>query len=168
MYKEWFEPALAGHLDRVAAPEDLWDRIQNPQPRKARVPASARIVRMCACAAMVLLAAWLYPRSREVRSGDAAGVRSWVRANTGIDVPLLRQPAGIRVTGARLAKGAVDIAFRVGPSDGHLAVIQGESGGVHANPHGRVFVWRMDGHTYTLTCATPEDLRMACGLCHVG
>ena len=26
----------------------------------------------------------------------------------------------------------------------------------------------MDGRTYTLECATPADLRIACGLCHIG
>jgi hypothetical protein len=31
-----------------------------------------------------------------------------------------------------------------------------------------VFTWSMDGHTYTLECATPEDLKIACNLCHIG
>jgi hypothetical protein len=41
MHREWFEPALARHLDRVAAPEDLWERIQDPRRKKNGVHSAA-------------------------------------------------------------------------------------------------------------------------------
>ena len=38
MHREWFEPVLAHQLDRVAAPEELWERVRNPVVvRKTRV-----------------------------------------------------------------------------------------------------------------------------------
>jgi len=40
--------------------------------------------------------------------------------------------------------------------------------GRHAGSSAKVFTWSMQGHTYTLECATPEDLKTACNLCHIG
>ena len=67
--------------------------------------------------------------------------------------------------GARVANGVVEINYK----GGRLVVTKGESGGQHAVGSGaRVFTWSKDGRTYTLACATPEELRVACGLCHIG
>ena len=169
MHREWFEPALARHLDRVAAPEDLWERIQSPQ-RKKGVHRSVNAARIGACATIALLAVWFYVGNRGIRSGDAGEVRAWVLAKAGVDVPLRGSHAGLQVTGASVGKGSVEIAYRVGSRDGRLLVAKGGSGGGrHSMPSGaRVFTWSMDGHTYTLACATPEDLKIACNLCHIG
>jgi hypothetical protein len=169
MHREWFEPALARHLDRVAAPADLWERIQSPK-RKTGVHRSVNAARIGACATILLLVGWFYLGQRGIRSGDAGEVRAWVLAKAGVDVPLRGRHAGLQVTGASVGKGSVEIAYRVGPRDGRLLVAKGGSGGGrHSMPSGaRVFTWSMDGHTYTLACATPEDLRIACSLCHIG
>jgi hypothetical protein len=166
MHREWFEPALARHLDRVAAPEDLWERIQNPENRKKNgVHRRVNAARLGACATILLLVGWLYSGSR-IRSGDSEEVRAWVLANAGVDVPLR---GSLQVTGARVGKGSVEIGYRVGSRDGRLLIAKGSGGGRHSMTSGaRVFTWSMDGHTYTLACATPEDLRVACSLCHIG
>jgi len=67
------------------------------------------------------------------------------------------------LTGARVAKGTVEIAYRVGKRDGRLIV-----GGRPSASGARVFTWSMDGRIYTLECATPDDLKIACNLCHIG
>ena len=164
MHREWFEPVLAHQLDRVAAPEELWERVRNPVIRKKKsVHMSVNAARVGACATVVLVAIWLFVGHRGFRSGDAGEIRGWVKAQAGIDVPLRARPAGVQLMGANFAKGSVEIAYSVGGRDGRLRV-----DGRHAGSSARVFTWSMDGHTYTLECATPEDLKIACNLCHIG
>jgi hypothetical protein len=164
MHREWFEPVLAHQLDRVAAPEELWERVRNPRVvRKTGVHTSVNAARVGACATVVLVAIWLFVGHRGFRSGDAGEIRGWVKAQAGIDVPLRARPAGVQLMGANFAKGSVEIAYSVGGRDGRLRV-----DGRHAGSSARVFTWSMDGHTYTLECATPEDLKIACNLCHIG
>ena len=164
MHREWFEPVLAHQLDRVAAPEELWERVRNPVIRKKKsVHTSVNAAGMSACATVLLLAIWLFVGHRGFRSADAGEIRGWVKAQAGIDVPLRAWPAGVQLMGANFAKGSVEIAYRVGGRDGWLRV-----DGRHAGSSARVFTWSMDGHTYTLECATPEDLKIACNLCHTG
>jgi hypothetical protein len=171
MRSEWLEPALEIHLERVRAPEELWERIQNPRVerhRPARQPAAGMTV--CLTIAVVLLAVWFYPWHKQLRSGDPGEIRAWVRTQAGVDVPLLARPSGrIQLTGARVVKNAAEISYRVGDHGGRLVVAKGVSGGRHTLPAGtRVFTWSMDGHVYTLACAEPDDLRIACSLCHIG
>ena len=162
MHREWFEPALAEHLDRVVAPDELWERIQRPRVKAARVPIGVNAARLCACAALALILLMI-PWQRGVRSGDAAEIRGWVRAKAGIDVPLRAYPAGVQLIGANASRGSVEIAYRVSNRDGRLFI-----GGRHAASSGKVFTGSIAGHTFTLECATPEDLRIACNLCHIG
>ncbi len=163
MHREWFEPVLAHQLDRVAAPEELWERVRNPVIRKKKgVHASVNAARLGACAT-VIFAIYLFAGHGGLRSGDAGEIRSWVKARAGIDVPLRARPAGVQLMGANFAKGSVEIVYRVGGRDGRLKV-----DGRPAGSSARVFTWSMDGHTYTLECATPEDLKIACNLCHIG
>jgi hypothetical protein len=163
MHREWIEPALARHLDPVSAPEELWERVRNPQViRKKGVQTSMNAARLGACATL-LLTIWLVGGHRGLRSGDPGEIRGWVQAKAGIDVPLRARPAGVQLTGASVSKGTVEIAYKVGNRDGRLFV-----GGKHTASNARVFTWSMQGRTYTLECATPADLRIACGLCHIG
>jgi len=165
MHREWFEPALAQHLDRVAAPEELWERVRNPAggiKKKRAVHTSVNAACLGACAT-ILLIVWLVVGQRGLRSDDTGEIRAWVKTKAGIDVPLRARPAGVRLTGASVWNGAVGIAYKVGNRDGRL-MVSGRR--VASGP--RVFTWNMDGRTYTLECATPEDLRIACGLCHIG
>jgi hypothetical protein len=164
MHREWIEPALARHLDPVAAPEELWERVRNPgvMRKKKGVHTSVNAARVGACAAILLLA-WLFVGHRGLRSNDPGEIRGWVQAKAGIDVPLRARPAGVQLKGASVSKGTVEIAYKVGNRDGRLMV---GGRGVASGP--RVFTWSMGGHTYSLECATPEDLKIACGLCHIG
>jgi hypothetical protein len=166
MHREWIEPALARHLDPVSAPEELWERVRNPASgiKKKGVHTSVNAARLGACATSVLLLlVWLVGGQRGLRSGDPGEIRRWVQAKAGIDVPLRARPAGVQVTGASVSRGTVEIAYKVGSRDGRLFV-----GGKHTSSNPRVFTWSMDGRTYTLECATPEDLKIACSLCHIG
>jgi len=165
MHKEWFEPVLASHLDRVAAPDELWERIQQPrQMSETRVPTGVNAAWIGASAAIIFLAMWLYPWNRALRTNDAGQMRAWVRDHARIDLPLQTRPGGVQLIGASVSKGSVEIAYRVRNRDGRLIV-----GGQHRPSAGvKVFTGSVDGHTFTLECATPEDLRMACSLCHIG
>ena len=51
--KVWLEPLLTEHLGRVAAPQELWDRIQAPRPLAVR--SSGRQIFVWAVAAAALL-----------------------------------------------------------------------------------------------------------------
>jgi hypothetical protein len=169
MHSEWLEPALEMHLEHVRAPEELWGRTQNPNRiQPARQPAAGRTV--CLTVALVLLTLWFYPWHRQLRSGDAAEIRAWVRTQSGVDVPLQTQSSGrLRLTGARVVKSSTEITYQVGDRDGRLVVAKGGSNARHSAPAGaRVFTWSMNGQVYTLACTAPEDLRIACSLCHIG
>ena len=161
------ELALARELRVVAAPEELWERIQNPRPAQRRAK-SARTASMLACAALLVLAWWVVPRRVEIRSANGGEIRAWVQARTGLNVPLRAQPAGsIQLIGASARRGQAEIAYRVASREGRLTVSRGVAAGRHTNPgNARVFSWSMDGQVYTLTCANPEDLGIACQLCH--
>ena len=53
MYKPEIDEVLARHLGRVSAPEELWERIENPQ---ARMPAPrTRALRMRALLAVAVM-----------------------------------------------------------------------------------------------------------------
>jgi len=57
VYKPEIDQVLARHLGRVAAPEELWERIQNPQV-PARMPTRhARVRALLAVAVMMLVVA---------------------------------------------------------------------------------------------------------------
>ena len=165
MHREWIEPALVRELRQVVAPDELWERVRSPgvARKKKSVHTSVNAAGISACATVLLLVIGLFAWPRGVRSGDAGEIRAWVKARAGVDVPLLARPVGVELTGARAAKGSVEIVYRVAGRDGRLIV-----GGRRTGSTARVFTWSMDGRTYTLECATPEDLKMACNLCHIG
>jgi len=117
--------------------------------------------RVGACATILLVV--FYVGHRGIRSGDTGEIRALVKAKAGIDLPLRERPAGVQLMGANFSHGSVEIAYSVGGRDGWLRV-----DGRRAASSARVFTWSMDGHTYTLECATPEDLKIACNLCHIG
>ncbi|HLK19507.1 MAG TPA: hypothetical protein VKT81_11135 [Bryobacteraceae bacterium] len=164
MHKEWIEPALARHLDPVAAPEELWERVRNPRviQKKRSVHTGVNAARLGACATALLVIFFLVPH-RGLKSSDPGQIRGWVQAKSGIDVPLRARPAGVQLTGAQISKDTVEIAYKVGNRDGRLFI-----GGRHTASNPRVFTWSMHGNTYTLECATPDDLKVACNLCHIG
>jgi len=154
MHKGWYEAALTRELSPVTAPEALWERIQNPRPR-VQPNVNATFLRACAtlaCIAVVLSVVWLRPSRQEIRSADTVAVRTWVRANTGVDVPLSSHlPAELKLTGARLVNGRAEIAYLV--SGRVCRAIRQPAPAKHA---------------FALSCTNPDDLKVACALCHIG
>ena len=63
MYKPDIEDVLMNHLGPVAAPEALWARIENPQPRM-RVPQKPAVRALLAVAAMMLIVAVVFQARR--------------------------------------------------------------------------------------------------------
>jgi hypothetical protein len=174
----WIETVLARNLDRVVAPEELWARIDNrsltvaaqtdlfpSRDRKGTVLAWTLVA-----ATLVIVLVWgLRPRRDLVlRSDSAAQIREWVQANAGLDIPLTHS-AKVRLTGARLMRGNVEIACRVGNHEAKLLISKEHSTlrhGTQPTTTPSTASWGMSGRLYTLACATPEDLGIACLLCH--
>lgn len=180
------ESDLREGLRGVTAPPELWDRVQ-----AAQVPQSRRGNRglVWAMAVTVVLAAVALSL---VRSPDEAlaiqaltdgsqriafhcqnpaQLRAWVRANTGLDVPLrAATPASIQLIGARSLGARVEIAYRAGNRDAVLVVSRAEAGSAHV-PHsrvtGNVSSWVTSGQRFTLACNDAADLQLACKLCHL-
>jgi len=171
----WIETILERKLDRVAAPDELWDRIENRSltvaARKERPRTVERLAWTLVAAMLVVVLAWGFRPRRDLvmRSDSAAAIREWVRANAGIDIPLLGNPGPVRLTGARLIRGDVEIVCRVGDHQAKLLVSKDRSSprrGARPTMAVNTASWGMSGRLYTLACATPEDLRIACLLCH--
>ncbi|HEX4592936.1 MAG TPA: hypothetical protein VH157_01615 [Bryobacteraceae bacterium] len=67
MYKPELEDVLKRHLGRVGAPDELWERIENPQARVTVPKTQTKMYVPMGVAAMVLLAAVVFhPRPVEV------------------------------------------------------------------------------------------------------
>lgn len=190
----WLDAALTEHLGIVPAPGELWDRVRMPQAVMARPSVPARRWSMAMASALGALMAvglWSFQgsgsrefRSQEFHSNDALATRAWVKGRTGLDVPLvaggspLIQLASVRFwNGARSANGpaTAELTFlvenrratlRVSPAG---ATLRGNlQHDVLARKPGesKAASWVVRGRLYTLACASPEDLRIACSLCH--
>ena len=182
----WLEPELQRGLREVAAPAELWDRV-----RAAQVPQSRKSNRglVWAMAVTVVLAAVglslvrspdeqlavqaLANGSQQIafHCQNPARLRAWVRANTGLDVPLrAAPPASIQLIGARNADARVEIAYQAGGRDAVLLVSRADAGAAnlpHSRASGNVSSWVTDGQRYTLAANDPADLQLACKLCHL-
>jgi hypothetical protein len=182
----WLEPELQRGLREVSAPPELWDRV-----RAAQAPQSRRTHRglVWAMAATVVLAAVALSLVRspdetaalQALAGDSqqmafhcqnpAQLRAWVRASTGLDVPLRAAlPPSIQLIGARNAGARVEIAYQAGGRDAVLLVSRADGASANA-PHsrtsGNVSSWVMDGQRFTLASSDAADLQLACKLCHL-
>jgi len=166
----WVEAELRRELRPVRAPGELWERVQG---RDAGAPRGGRgYVWMLAAAAMAMVVLFLARPRQEFQSGDAARIRAWVQLHTGLDVPL-QASAALRLVGAKGIDGRAEIACRVGDREAKLTVSRARVGVVEASAHqtykgGKSVSWAMRGQLYTLACTTPEDLQVACLLCHAG
>ena len=164
------EAELRRGLQAVRAPEELWERVQRRDAVVTR--GGRRYVWMLAAAAMAMVVLFLARPRQEFQSGDAARIRQWVQLHTGLDVPLEASTA-LRLVGAKGTDGRAEIACRVGDRDVKLTVSRARAGVVQASAHqtyqgGKAVSWAMRGQLYTLACTTPEDLQVACMLCHAG
>jgi hypothetical protein len=166
MHREWFEPVLAREMGPVAAPAELWQRIEKAQAKAPAPPANelCRSLMLAGATLAMLLAIWAYPARKEIRSTDAGTIRAWVRAQSGVDIPLRSHlPAGLQLSSARMVNGRTEIAYRVRNRQGRLVV-----GGPKTANTPLTFSGTVDGRVFTLSCTDPGDLKVACALCHIG
>ncbi len=143
--KIWLEPLLTEHLGHVAAPQELWDRVQAPRPLAVRSSRRQIFVWAVAAAALLVVTAaamWqfrLRPEAiaalalrrgagqLEFRSEEAGAIRAWVKERTGLVIPLLADPpASIRLVGASVSDAGrtptAEVVYRVGGRDAILLV----------------------------------------------
>lgn len=192
---QWLERELELGLRELTAPPELWDRIQAASVVETVSPTAFRwgLVWATAAAAILIATAATYVHLQRANSDEAlamralnagstsiafrcenpARLRAWVRANTGLDLPLRPEMSpSIELIGARTVENArgVEVAYRAGNRDAVLLVSRAEPGaGIAAHNHasGNVSTWVMDGERYTLACDNPADLQLACKLCHL-
>lgn len=171
------EEILDRHLGQVAAPEELWRRVAaGTRPQRSR-PLSRRLAWSAAlsmAAAMVAggLAWTLHPRSNAaLESANAGEIRTWVQAQTGLEVPL-RDSASVRLMGAHVTNHAVEIAYRTGGHEGTLTVersagmVDNHRSAVEGSTEAKLISWAMRGQFFTLACDDAEQAHAACLLCH--
>ncbi|HEX5229528.1 MAG TPA: hypothetical protein VFW44_17575 [Bryobacteraceae bacterium] len=192
----WLTTELEWGLHETSAPPELWDRVMaaqqvRPVPREVVRP---RLIWAWAAAALLVIAIGLastYRRSAEsdqalalrALSGasqiagfhcqNPAQLRAWVRAQTGLDLPLRPDAsASIELIGAQTTDDArgVEVAYRAGNRDAVLLVSRADSS-IRNSPHdrasGNVSSWVMDGQRFTLASDSSADLQIACKLCHL-
>lgn len=150
----WIEPVLERSLRSVEAPHELWDRIEHPRPVRV-FPAW----KLAFASLAVIAAAWaIYPRT-SIESESAAQIREWVKARTGLDVPLA-PAASVRMCGARVFGSSVEIRFRVADRETTVQIAKADHLSRSHEFNGSSFVWH--GQSYTAS-----DEAAACLLCHM-
>ncbi len=165
---QWPGPEFRRSLRQVSAPPELWDHIQ--ARTKAPTRAGNRPLVWAMAAAVVLMAVGLsnihrdnlaYPAFAGDRCQNPAQLRAWVRAKTGLDLPLRSDStSSLELIGAQTIDGAngVKIAYRAGNHDAVLLVSRADGSANVA--HSRF------GPAFTLGSDNPADLQLACKLCH--
>ena len=166
---QWPEQELRRSLRQVSVPPELWDRIQAHTAAPPR--ATNRPLVWAMAAAVVLMAVSLsnihrdnmaFPAFAGDRCQNPAQLRAWVRAKTGLDLPLRSDSASsLELIGAQTIDGTngVKIAYRARNHDAVLLVSRADGS---ANvPHSRF------GPAFTLGSDNPADLQLACKLCHL-
>jgi len=165
---KWPEPELRQSLRQVSAPPELWDRIQ--AHKTAPPPTTNRLLVWAMAAAVVLMAVSLSNIQRDnlvspVFAGDRcqnpAQIRAWVRAKTGLDLPLRADStSSLELIDAQTidATRGVKIDYRAGNHDAVLLVSRADGS---TNLHSRF------GPAFTLSSDNPADLQLACKLCHL-
>lgn len=182
---EWLELELAHHLSPAAAPETLWERIQNGRPpvrrHVPRWPIAAILTLMVAAATLWLAAKGQepaldleqlalqqlqHPAPLDLLSSDPAAIAAWTRRHAGIGLSI---PAAtpVRLSGVRLIqkRGALIAAvdYTIGGDAATLLVAR--RGPAADTSHGRLS-WKSGGLTYALACSNPDHPEAACLLCH--
>src|SRR5258708_23898388 len=133
----WIEAVLPRDLDGVAASEDLWERIDNRsltvavQTERSHIRDRVPVLSWAVVGAIVVVVlVWGFRPRRDlvIQSDSATQIREWVKANAGLDVPLLGHSGQVRLTGPPLMPGEVEIACRGGDPQAKLLVSKGNSG----------------------------------------
>lgn len=159
---------LQQSLRPVSAPPELWNRIQTHQT--APPPATNRLLVWAMATAVVVMTVGLsvvhrdsvdFPAFTGDRCENPSEIRAWVRAKTGLDLPLRSDLSqSLELTGAQTidATRGVKIAYRAGNHDAVLLVSRADG---LANSHSRI------GPAFTLASDNPAELQLACKLCHL-
>ena len=191
-----FDAELSRHLRPVAAPEGLWERIQEsnlPEPVVTlRWPLWAFAAALAATIALFCLSLrsdtmpyltklaaremTADSRPMDFRSSDPAQIQAWVKANAGFDIPLPAE-GPVQLTGVKLIRGgklAACVSYRIGDRAGKLLVAQGTSPAPQhpsvqrESTHGvSLASWSMGGQQFALAWPASQDLHGACVVCHV-
>lgn len=194
------ERVLTKHLASVEAPSELWNRVRRQERGTHTRPWTAWV----AVAATVVVSvggwtAWQQHRENpvsvenmavsalkhnandmELKTDDAAAVRSWVKSHSGIDIPLPpRHSSWVKVVGASVSRydnQVAEVSYKVGEYQAALLVTKDKTGAKTYPSHeirpsdplekARVSSWSMKGQSYTLAWVAPGEARVACLLCH--
>lgn len=192
---EWLELELAHRLAPVAAPDDLWARIENgkpaPERHAARWPIAAILTLGVAAASLWLAARGQEPAVNlsnvnlsdvnlerlameqlhsaaplELRSSDPAEIAAWTREHAGV---AMRLPARsqARLAGVRvIRKGGVRMAAVDYSIGGDTAtLLVTRNVAGPESGHGRMS-WKSGELSYALACSNLEHPEAACLLCH--
>jgi hypothetical protein len=184
----WLEPELQRGLRPVHAPAELWNRVQGAQAAPSSPSNRGLVWAMAAAVTLAAVALSLVrttdetaalralnndPESVAFHCQNPAQLRAWVRAKTGLDLPLRAELApSIELIGAQTMEGnaEVEVAYRAADRDAVLLVSRADSGPAsvsHSHASGNVSSWVMAGQRFTLASASPADLQLACKLCHL-
>jgi len=153
--KDWIQPLLAQNLERVEAPQELWNKIQTP-PTVTPLRPGRPVFVWAAVTALILvitaavtwkiharldgtlfnevLAAKALQRGSEnieFRSEKAEEIQAWIKGRTDLDIPLLPEPgAKIHLVGASVAAWqpvpTAEVVYRVGDREEVLLVAKAD------------------------------------------
>ena len=191
---------LSRHLGPVKAPDELWDRVQGAEVSSLnRRPARAitwqwAAVAVATVAIVAGVTVWLNqslsseeravralsrsPDQMEFRSADLSELRTYVKAEAGLDLPFPGHPApSVRLIGAHVTRATrktpstAEISYRVGDLDATLVISKASADGdgrhkfkKSGSYHGANFLsWTMRGQMYTIAAS---DASKGCMLCH--
>ncbi len=197
------ERVLAKHLAPVEAPADLWNRVRQPsRPAAAQTHSIWTAWAAAAATIAISVGGWTFwhlhgdnPVSiqtmalsaldhkagdMELKTEDATTVRSWVKSNSGIDIPLPpRHSSWVKIVGASVSGGdnkIAEVSYQVGEYKAALLVTRDKTNAKTYPSHeirpsdpletARVSSWSMKGQSYTLAWRAPGEARVACLLCH--
>jgi hypothetical protein len=116
----------------------------------------------------------------ELKTEDAAAVRTWVKSHSGIDIPLPpRHSSWVKIIGASVSGSdnkVAEVSYQVGDYKAALLVTKDRTNAKTYPSHeirpsdpletARVSSWSMKGQSYTLASMAPGQARVACLLCH--
>ena len=190
------ETELSRHLAAVAAPEELWARIEAGAGAKRALKTKRHAWPVSAAVAATIGLCWFSfrpmandqlansawqalasdPEQVQFRSADPAQIRAWVKAEAGLDIPLAGGKS-IQYIGASVLHASrltACVSYRVGQISGKLLVARDGSGGPqHPSVQLRLYKgaaitsWAAAGQTYALASPAAQETRRGCVLCHM-
>jgi hypothetical protein len=212
MPDSWLESELSRQFCPVPAPDALWRRIHE-QRRPLRVRPTRWMTWSVAIVSLLVLVGglvWRFGVTRDpsadlealaaremrdlangsgeidIRSTDPREIQRWVKAKSGIDIQLPRDPAfwkdAVRLVGARVTQSAgssvVVVTYRVGNdfaamlvTDRRLGLTQNASP-AHTSLRGkstgdmRLYSWSAGAEDYAIAFTNMKEPDRACLLCH--